>query len=252
MSIVIGFNLIHYALLVADTRISYYPKGGHRYRDNEPKVRRTTMGLISGAGVCEFLDPVTDALASTKISNTGDFIDLVRAQRKVVDASPIMNDAFAKSVVDKTAWMVTYVTFPAQTKSEMTPELAAQGKMRLAVTNPADNYELSLLKDNSAYVMPPTSLTEEELEKWSRFLNDSIRPITPSEEIGDNLLFHIGLAAAVIREVAKTHPSVSPTFQAGFQTLSFSVGISSIVGEDGRATWEFSDTNGDPPRRPPV
>lgn len=51
MTIAIGLNLGSYAILAADTRTTYYLDGRpFLYDDSTPKVQRTTIGLITGAG----------------------------------------------------------------------------------------------------------------------------------------------------------------------------------------------------------
>lgn len=52
MTLVVGANLGYYAMLAADSRITYYEEGKpERIDDCAKKVFQTPVGLASGAGI---------------------------------------------------------------------------------------------------------------------------------------------------------------------------------------------------------
>jgi hypothetical protein len=66
MTLIVGFNLGSYALVGADIRVSWYPNDQLCFRDDERKIRCIEMGLITGAGLVELLDPEKERLDSAE------------------------------------------------------------------------------------------------------------------------------------------------------------------------------------------
>src|SRR5262245_53702327 len=103
MTLVVGFNMRHYALMGADTRVCYYPGGQLRYRDDAEKIRHTSMGLISGAGLCDLLDPVKERLEQNEITNTDQIRETILAERRFVEQWFTNPDARLREAIDHTA-----------------------------------------------------------------------------------------------------------------------------------------------------
>src|SRR5262245_48045794 len=83
MTMVVGFNLGYYALVLADTRVTYLSRRGpSTFQDGRKKVRLTRMGLVSGAGFTSLLDTVDARLAVEDIYNTNAFVEIADAARE--------------------------------------------------------------------------------------------------------------------------------------------------------------------------
>jgi hypothetical protein len=232
MTLVVGFNMRHYALIGADTRVCYYPDGHLQYRDDEEKIRHTSMGLISGAGLCNLLDPVKQRLEENEITNTDQIREAIRAERRFVEQWFPNPDARLREAIAHTAWMLTY--FHAEK-----PQSYADITLRLAITIPQDDYKLGLFPADSGGMIPPSGLTPTEERELRDMCHDGIKPWNDEQEpVVENIAHHAGLIGRVIRRASELSEMVSASFQLGVQTIH-DTGISSIVGEDGAVEWTW-------------
>lgn len=83
MTLIVGFNMVAYALLVADTRLTFIrPDGSTYYHDDCEKIQRTGMGIITGAGFGNLLDAVKDRLADEEIIRTERVAEIINEEIK--------------------------------------------------------------------------------------------------------------------------------------------------------------------------
>jgi len=86
MTLVVGFNFGPYALVAADTRVSYYPPSGPRFEDDHRKIVRTPLGgLATGAGMVALLDPVKARLTGD-VAFVDDILRAIAETRDAVEA----------------------------------------------------------------------------------------------------------------------------------------------------------------------
>ncbi len=226
MSFIVGLNLEQYALLGADTRVSYYPGNRLVYRDDETKIRTTSVGLITGAGLCDLLDPVKDRMAVEEPPHTDAIRQVIReecreAQRRFANCP----DQRVQESLQTTGWMMTYLTdteqyFPAG--------------LRVAIMGSADeNNRFQLAPPGIPAYLPFSGITQEQYDELLKMLKDELRPWKQADEsLSDNVVHHVGIIARVIKRASEMSEMVSPTFQIGIQTITFDVGISNIFNLD--------------------
>lgn len=110
MTLVVGFNVGPYALVAADTRVSYYPPSGPRFDDDRRKIVRTPLGgLATGAGMIALLDPVKARLTAD-VAFVDDILRAIAETRDAVEARHPNPDSRVAEALETTAWMFTYVT----------------------------------------------------------------------------------------------------------------------------------------------
>jgi hypothetical protein len=133
VTLIVGLHLDSYILLAADTRVSSYPNGQLHFRDDGDKIRFTSAGIITGAGLCDLLDPVKQRLEDEKISNTDRIIEIIREEREALEGWHWLEDERVAESLNITAWMLTYLN--ANSRDNPT-----EYNLRLAVTIPQENY----------------------------------------------------------------------------------------------------------------
>ena len=234
MTLLVGMHLGSYVIIAADTRASWYtPKGKFGYRDDAEKVRETDLGLITGAGLANILDPVKDALATNDhgVRTTHDLEALMRnareAYRDEVDwwnAKPYLWEAF-----EITGWLFTYQGGDSPTAETCT--------LRLACASGSDGFRCRLIAPDQVYVSTPTGLAQEQVDAFRDWINEQLIPLASPSDFSANLNHHIGLIREVMKAVADLNDGVSAQFQVGVHTHGVPgggsyVGISQIVADD--------------------
>lgn len=239
MTLIVAFNLGSYALIGADTRVSWYPNEQLCFRADHRKIRCIEMGLITGAGLVELLDPVKERLDSAEVIHTDTIIEAAKAQRELVLQRPWATHPRVAQSIQQTAWMFTYVT--ADNLLQPTPESA---KLRLAFTVPQQGYMLAQVPPNASWLLAPTGTTEEQFGEWTRFCQDNVRPLTTGDDFGQNIGHHAAAIAALMKTVSAVNEGVAQTFQLGLHVFPMPKFVSTIIGPDCEFTWESGDTAG--------
>lgn len=234
MTLVVGFNMRRYILIGADTRVCYFPSDSSvDWRDDEEKIQPTSMGLISGAGLINFLDPVKERLEQQEITNTDQIRDVIRAERHVVEQRWPNPSQRVRDGINHTAWMLSYINGDASAKS------IDDVRLRLAVTLPHEDYTLALVGADSGKMIPPSGLKPDDEEELRAMCHDGTTPWNGQDDaLMDNLTQHCILIAKVMRRASEISDMVAPTFQLGVHMLGL-VGSSSIVGPDFNFAWRW-------------
>jgi len=237
MSIIVGFNLQTYVILGADTRISFYPDNHFVYRDDEEKIQTTGLGLITGAGLCDLLDPVKERFAQEKPSDTSLMRQIIREEgRNAAAQFAGYPDPRVEESIKTTGWMLTYVTgseqyFPAG--------------LRLAVmSNSFKDDTFGLVLPGTSSFLPFAGITEAQHGELKAIVTDGqLRMWKPEKEtFEDNLAHHVGLIVKVIVRASKMSEMVSPMFQVGLHSLANEIGISKILDPARSTSFELTWT----------
>ncbi|MBA7501464.1 hypothetical protein ES706_00034 [subsurface metagenome] len=215
MTINIGINLGKYIILAADTRTVYFLHGRQMYTDENQKIQKTKIGLITSAGHKGLLDEVKYQLAQRDIKHTDQIIQIIKEQ---VDAFSPRTYPEIKKVIDMTGWLLTYKTL-----------VGKKPILRLALLHPQFNYELALYGKNKACVIMPFEANEETTEAVSDTINKKIKPLENISKIKENISYHSALIKQSVSTVSKNFESVSPTFHIGVHSIDGKMGISTRV-----------------------
>jgi hypothetical protein len=133
VTVVVGFNLGTYAIVGADTRISYYDDSLEHiwYRDDEAKIRQTRIGMIAGAGSGALLDAVKARLLLEEVLHTDQIKAIVREESQKVLRNR-MSPAHRELTRD-TTWLFTYI---GAGSAQPDDERLRMPGLRMAVTGP--------------------------------------------------------------------------------------------------------------------
>lgn len=230
MTLVLGFHLGRYAMLVADTRVSWFPPDAPiAYRDERVKISRTSLGLITGAGFIGLLDAVKRRLDFQDLFLSDRIVEIAAEERQRIETDPrYRQDPRVIESLSTTGWLFTYVN----------PSKDNGIRLRLAVCHPANGYKLALVQENASFVMMPVGANEDQVDSTSRMIQESVKPLTEILDLQENIQYHASVAGAIIRDVAKGFESVSPSFHVGVQAIDGYSGISPFV--HGEGTWHFT------------
>lgn len=229
MTLVLGFHLDQYVMLAADTRVTWFPPGcPMAYRDEQTKISRTSLGLITGAGLISLLDAVKSRLEFEHVFPSDRIVDIAREERQRFERDPrYRHDPRVAESLQTTGWLFTYFT-------------AVDGsyRLRLAVCHPITDYKLALVNENAGFAMMPAGANADQAESVSRWLQKEIIPLAEIPDLQESIQHHALVAAAITRSVADEFDSVSRSFNIGVQTIAGHSGISPFI--DGLDAWSFA------------
>lgn len=217
MTIAIGINFGTYILLAADTRTTYYDWSGQviNHFDESVKIQKTTMGLITGAGSKQLLDPVKVRLKEEEIIHTDQIKQIIRGERlKYLRRYK----RTAAHHIELTGWLFTYVTVEDDNP-----------KLRLGMFHPSLGDDLALYEENYPAAINPHEVTEETADIIIDFLKKKIRPVNKFTELQDSIQYHWSIIATLIQKIQPMFPSISSYSQIGVHTLEGLTGISPIL-----------------------
>jgi hypothetical protein len=221
MTLIVGLHLNHYVLIGADTRISYYPNDTFTYRDDEAKIWDIDMGLITGAGLANLLDPVKERLDDDELGFLSNLSQTVKDEVARIRCEPWATKPRVKDAIETTAWMFSFVGVP---------EPKQPAVMRLGFTVPDQNYEIACVQPNTGYLFPPTGTTVEQYREWTAFVSGRLKPFDDQQDtFGSHLAHHIKLIGEIIETVSDVNEGVSKSFQFGIHVFPRPRGISNIL-----------------------
>jgi hypothetical protein len=229
MTLILGMNLGSYVLLAADTRVSWYPPGQPmQYHDEREKIRRTRMGIMTGMGLVNLLDSVKERFDEEDPLHTDRLRQIIVEERDALPPGWMQSPRVKQAVEHETCWMFSYVG--ADDLDNATPESV---RLRLALSHPHDEYQLRIYPPNSGGMGFPVGVTEDLADEIQQALNDALQPLENFSNFETNLRHHVGVAAFMIRVVAKINDTVSPTFQIGVHRLDAGIAVSEICTDGG-------------------
>jgi hypothetical protein len=225
-----GASGIRYAIVAADTRLSYYINDVFGYRDDGEKIRNIDPGIISGAGLASLLDAVKERLDDDQLGIIDRIADLVRSEVAYARQQPYAKDPRVAEAIEMTAWMFTYVGAPD-------PNNLSTAVLCLALTVPSEHHWLASVAVNDVCLLPPTGTTEDQFWTWKRRLKNNLQPITKGEDFQDNLQHHVRLIAELMQDVSTVNQGVAPTFQVGIHIFPKARLISNVIRPGGEIAW---------------
>ena len=230
MTLIAGMNLGSYAIIAADTRLSYYVNDVFGYRDDGDKIRNIEPGIISGAGLASLLDAVKERLDDDELGVIDRIADLVRGEVAYARQQPYAKDPRVAEAIEMSAWMFTYVGAPS-------PNDLSTAVLRLALRVPSKDHWLASVAVNDVWVLRPTGTTEDQFWTWKRHLKDSLRPLTEGEDFEENLQHHVQVIGELMLDASAVNQGVAPTFQVGIHVFPRMRLISSVIRPGVEITW---------------
>lgn len=220
MTVALGSNFGDYAFLASDSRATFYDLDGtaRSFEDDQKKIYKTKLGILTGAGSIPLLEAVKDQLENNEKFNQ--VTDTNSIQQVIKEA--LLN--YSKSYwltqardVKITGWIFTYNAI-----------IENKPKLRLTMVHPADAKEIALIQENKPAVIYPCEASPEQVNIIHQCLEKNIKPLHDFSSINDSIQYHTAIIANIIRQIQPTFPIISPYFQIGVHTLG-GVGISEII-----------------------
>jgi hypothetical protein len=216
LTIAIGINAGLYAILAADTRVTYFSPKSSFYDDNKSKVHKTSTGLITGAGFVPLLDLVNSRLAIETITNTNTILSIIKEAREEIRQSwkhySLIDDSIAK-----TGWIFSYYTL-----------LNEISTLQLGVYhNNLSSDDFILFGPGDPAIIYPSELIDQEV-KIVRSIVDKIDIPKDQSEIQSSIQQNVVKVVALIKILVPLCQSISNRFQIGIH-MNGQMGISEIV-----------------------
>lgn len=218
MTIAIGINLGLYTIFAADTRVTYKPiSGAHFYDDNNSKIQKTKMGLITGAGFCPILDGVKAKLAIKEITNTNQILEVINEETERINKIWQSNPNIL-SWIEMTGWIFSYLY------SEN-----GQITTRVAIFHPSlSKKEIALYRIGLPAIIYPVELDRTTVDSINEPILKSIKIPVNSSEVQISLEHNFSIIVGLITTLQPLCPSISRRFQIGIQ-YGNQMGISELT-----------------------
>ena len=146
MTLLAAINLGDVALIVSDKKESQIIDGivvaSHT---DAKKIIETDIGIITGSGWVDLLEPVKKAIANSRINHTDQVLELINNERNNVNTNPGLNSDQRTHMLTTTSWVMTYRTIEDD-----------QCKMRVVWFHPSiSESKFGVLNENEPRVIFP-------------------------------------------------------------------------------------------------
>jgi hypothetical protein len=217
MNIAIGINLGLYAILVGDTRVIDEENGTQINRDDQDKVHKTKMGLITGAGFVQLLDNVTKRIEVEPITNTEILLSVIKEEYAAIRKKWGIYSQL-ESWISQTAWIFSYTTFKN-----------GQYNLRVGMFHPSINQENHVIYEVGypAIILPKELDTKTGNAICEPIMGKIIVPEDPGE-IQSSIDHNVAVIVDVINALRPFCSFISRRFQVGIHRGD-KVGVSEII-----------------------
>ena len=166
MTLIIGANLNHYTILATDTRTSWsHPLLGKCHRDQDHKLVMCNMGLITGAGYVNALNPVKEELLKKEISHTDEILEIINELAIPEIELLHKNDP---NIKDNTCFLISYFT-----------SINNENILRLLLLHPDWEYQLNYIKQS--IILMPNDIDKKYIEKYNKILHKGLHKFKESQ-----------------------------------------------------------------------
>jgi hypothetical protein len=186
------------------------------------------MGLITGMGLVQLLDPVKHQLCVEDPLHTDRIVEIIREQRAAADGRWPKDARVREAIEHSTSWMFSYIT-----SSDPQHPTPGNVTLRLATSHPHDGYRLGLHGSPKGAIGFPHGIEPGEAEPITKYLNDNMQPMAHWPDFESSVTHNAGLAGQVIRYLSEINDGVSPYFQIGVHSLLHGAVVSGVSRESG-------------------
>ena len=225
MSLVVGMNVGEYVLLASDTRITGIRKEGPRiHSDGHSKVHRTGMGIVTGTGFVGLLDSVRKRWVEEDPTHTDAIKTIVREESSEALELYQNHQVVSHAIKHETFWLFTYIGQGPDPLGG--PDIP---RIRLAVSHPDSEYQLSFVQPGSVLLGCPSGTTLGQADHWQEKAEQGVKTLEETPDFVENLAQNLGVMWAIIKLCAAENDTVSTDLQFAIHTKSHLRYISSII-----------------------
>lgn len=211
MTICMAFYFEKYAILAADTRLTIGDPP-ISYDDNQPKIDKTDIGLITGAGLHELLVAVKQRYEMSTVRTAIDTQRVIDEERRRLLESARYDRERVNRWLEKTGWFFTY-----QTELDAIPTLRVaiiHGSIKVADSG------VAVVPPNQCLIIAPGDASIDASEQYNAYLSSNLRPLPPGDDASEHATYHIQLCLNLIRRASKECRSVGPYMTYGLHILN--------------------------------
>ena len=210
MTMVVGLQLGSYTMLVADTRMTFYPPNEASYfEDGNEKIHHTQLGIISGAGNGGLLRRVAARLDGEEFATCNSNGHIEQAIIEECEDYLVPSDPHLAEMTRATAWLTTYVGHG----DDLVPHF------RITVMGGRDR-RLLRFPDGEVLTLMPPEATDELRKAVATMLRERIKQLPRFNvvDLQESVLWNGLMAATAIQELGKHLAGISQSYQIGIQT----------------------------------
>lgn len=166
MTAIVSINLGNMAIVVADKKEVFISPSGAIFENNNDaaKIIECDIGLVTGCGLVQLIDPVKSYCANNKINHTNEFCNAIKKEIRKFLNMPGFSRKEKENILQTTAWVVTY-------RSEILDEV----QTRIGFYNTSiDCDNLTQVERNSSRIFFPIDVDKKVREECLRLLPERL------------------------------------------------------------------------------
>lgn len=211
MTILLGFVVDDFVMLGADTRACQFgPEGLILVDDDTPKIFKTGVGLIAGAGWYNLVHDVIARLKDPPASNV-ETAEILRQERDKTGIPP------TEPQITHTSWLITYGTGAPETE-----------QIGLAYCHAQADYFPQPIQSPGYFLVPPLGLPDKAEVHLRGLLDETVNESAKICDLNERCWSCACVIQSTVRVAAGMCDSVSLSFQIGLH-VHRKLGITPIV-----------------------
>jgi hypothetical protein len=222
MTLVVGVNLGYYALLAGDSRATFFDpeKAEPEIHEGTEKVRKTPIGLATGAGLLEMVFPAIDGLnqepAEFDLSDPQEMGDYFREFAKARKAAmrPHVSDPRVLAEMDHVGWVLSSVE---------------DGELALRRYNWISAFESEWFPEGTPASMLPSDMTAELSKPAEMQLMRSLRVCRRERDLDSSLEHNLRMVVRYFRQQSLVSTILGSGVQIGYHTRDAETEILDIM-----------------------
>ena len=219
MTALVVINLGDYAIFVADKMVSSIKDRVIVHQTEDAiKIVETPLGLITGSGAVDLLDPVKEYVKSGYAKETDDILNFIIKERERYFGNKKLSIKQAKEDIDTTGWIMSYIK-PSYLRNEL----------KVIAYHPSENDQYFMqIEKNKSRIFFPSDLSQEfnkDLRDYFINMMEVDLDLSSFENDEHLLSYYSEKALLVIKEMSLISQFVSEKCDVGFMHFDNSKGI---------------------------
>ena len=209
MTICIAVHFGEFIALAADTRTSL-GRPTISFKDGTEKIHETAIGLVTGSGWVELLDPVRKRLLNETLTHSNKILEIIKDEISAADEYYMYA---TEEIINSTGWIYTYASIEHN-----------EPCIRLGLYHGSISRELTesqyLIPKGGACVWIDAQFSENSSIHYSRYLTDKLEAICKIKDIEKKFDSFIEQCTNLVSYASHRYDSVSAEFNIGLHFIN--------------------------------
>lgn len=232
MSLSIGLHIGPYVIFVSDCRETLHTGDSwtrHRAYRETVKLVRTSVGLLSGVGLCRLLHAVRDRVLDDEPRSFDALAEIISEEREAIATDPRARAGDKRHALERTGWILTFGALTEAGEPDVCfltyhPDVGGFGQVV-----PGGHIAFVPYSRHG----DPGGISERLCEEIGQALSEH----DPDVSIEDHVEYTVAVLRAAVEACAADAPTVGRECQIGLHFPDGSILVSEILAPDDPVVW---------------